>query len=213
MSAMAKEPGLSKAETDAAAELTMAFASGSVTHALHAGARAPLFVLPTRQGDKIALDQLLRSGPVVLNFLRGAWCSFGEESLAQFSAVHRQIVAAGASAIAIAPPEIPVRGPSQLSIPELVDADLRVARMYGLTFNLPEELRSRYLELGYTPPRARKPADFLVPVPATYLIDERGTVVFANIDFDYRKRLDAASLLKVVRALVERRRIIKVNSQ
>lgn len=202
---MGKDPGLSKTEADAAAELTMESASSAVTNALHAGARAPIFVLPDKQGNRIALDQLLRSGPVVLNFLRGSWCSFGEESLAQFCAVHERIVAAGASAVAIAPPEIPARQSAQLSIPELVDAELRVSRSFGLTFDLPEKLRNRYLDLGYTPPKSRKYGDFLVPVPATYLIDEDGVVVFASVDFDYRKEFDSESLLKAVRALRTRR--------
>ena len=197
--------GGSKTEADAAAELAMASASGAVTHALHAGARAPLFVLPNKQGNKVALDQMLRSGPVVLNFLRGSWCSFGEESLGQFSAVHERIVSMGAKAVTIAPPDNPARQPSQLSIPELVDADLRVTRSYGLTFDLPEELRGRYLDLGYLPPKTRKSGDFLVPVPATYLIDEDGTVVFASVDFDYRKGFDSESLLKAVRAVRSRR--------
>jgi peroxiredoxin len=207
MSTMVKISAISKAEADAA-ELAMASASCAVTHALHAGARAPLFVLTSKQGNKVALDRLLRAGPVVLNFFRGSWCSFGEESFEQFSAVHQRILLTGANAVAIAPPEIPGREPSQLSIPELVDVELRIARAYGLTFNLSENLRSRYLDLGYTPPKAQKSGDFLVPVPATYLIDEDGTVVFASVDFDYRNGFDGESLLKAVRALRAHRALI-----
>jgi peroxiredoxin len=204
-------------DADAAAELTMESASGAITNALHAGARAPLFILPDKEGNKIALDQLLRAGPVVLNFLRGAWCSFGEESLARFCTLHERIVAAGATAVAIAPPDIPARKAIQLSIRELVDAELRVSRSFGLTFDLPEALRDRYLDLGYMPPKSRKHGDFLVPVPATYLIDGEGVVVFASVDFDYRKEFDSESLLKAVRALRARRdvrrRVIDVRHQ
>lgn len=204
---MGKDSEVSKTEADVAAELTMESASVAVTNALRAGARAPLFVLPNKRGTRIALDELLRSGPVVINFLRGSWCSFGEESLARFCAVHERIVAAGATAVAIAPPAFPSREADNLSIPELVDAELRVSRSFGLTFNLPEKLRARYLELGYVPPKARTFGDFLVPVPATYLIDEDGTVVFSSVDFDYRKEFDSESLLKAVRALRARREI------
>ena len=198
---MAQDLKVLRSSADAAAELTMAAASSAVTHALHAGARVPSFVLPDKHGHKVALDQLLNSGPVVINFLRGSWCTFGEESLAQFTAMHERISSAGAKAVAIAPPDASARQASRLPIPELVDRNLRLARAFGLTFDLPESLHGRYLELGYAPPRARKSGGFLVPVPATYLIDEAGCVVFAHVDFDYRNGFDGESLLKVLHAL------------
>lgn len=204
---MGKASEVSKSQVDVAAQLTMESASAAVTNALRAGAKAPFFVLPDKQGAKIALDALLRSGPVVINFLRGSWCSFGEKSLARFCAVHERIVAGGATAVAIAPPASSSCEGGHPSMLELVDAELRVSRSFGLTFNLPEELRARYLELGYVPPKTRTFGDFLVPVPATYLIDEDGTVVFSSVDFDYRKEIDSESLLKAVRALRARREI------
>jgi peroxiredoxin len=202
---MRKDVGVSNADADATAELTMASASATVTHALHAGAQAPGFALPDKNGNKVTLDQLLRSGPVVINFLRGSWCSFGEESLAQFSAMHERIASAGAKAVAIAPPDSSMHQHGRLPIPELVDTDLQLARAFGLTFDLPEELRGRYLDLGYIPPVTRKSGEFFVPVPATYLIDEDGIVVFAHVDFDYRNGFGGESLLKAVRALRARR--------
>jgi peroxiredoxin len=195
----------SDADANEAAELAMTAASNAVTRALHAGARAPSFVLPDKQGNKVALDHLLNSGLVVIHFLRGSWCTFGEESLAHFAAMHAHIALSGAKAVAIAPPDASPREASRLPIKELVDRDLRTTRAFGLTFDLPEALRSRYLELGYVPPKARKAGSFLVPVPATYLINEAGVVVFAHVDFDYRNALDGELLLRVLHTLRARR--------
>jgi peroxiredoxin len=195
----------SDADAKAAAELAITAASNAVTRALHAGARAPSFVLPDKQGNKIALDHLLNSGPVVIHFVRGSWCTFGEESLAHFAAMHAHIALTGAKAVAIAPPDASPREASRLPITELVDRDLRTTRAFGLTFDLPEALRNRYLKLGYAPPKLRKADRFQVPVPATYLINEAGVVVFAHVDFDYRKALDGKSLLQVLHALSTRR--------
>ncbi|WP_109483257.1 peroxiredoxin-like family protein [Paraburkholderia sp. C35] len=203
---MRKELVVPDMDTDAAAELAMARASATVTNALRAGARAPTFALHDKLGNKVMLDQLLRSGPVVLNFLRGSWCSFGEENLARFSAIHGRIALAGAKAVVLAPPDASShRRSDRLPVPELVDTDLRVARAFGVTFDLPEELRRRYIDLGYAPPRRRQSAAFPVPVPATYLLDEDGIVVFAHVDFDYRNGMDGESLLKALDALQARR--------
>ncbi len=194
------------ADANVAAELAMTAASNAVPRALHAGARAPSFVLPDKQGNKVALHHLLDSGPVVIQFLRGSWCTFGEESLAHFAAMHAQIALSGAKAVAIAPPDASPREASRLPIKELVDRNLRITRAFGLTFELPEALRNRYLELGYVPPKARKAGSFLVPVPATYLINEAGVIVFAHVDFDYRHALDGESLLRVLHMLRARRK-------
>ena len=40
------------------------------------GERAPGFTLPNAQGETVTLSQLLRHGPVVLTFYRGAWCPY-----------------------------------------------------------------------------------------------------------------------------------------
>jgi peroxiredoxin len=200
---MAQDLNLSATGADAAVEVAVAAASGAAAQALRAGARVPSFVLPDKQGHPIALDRLLASGPVVLNFLRGSWCSFGEESLVQFAAMHERIATLGAKAVAIAPPDgsasqhVPLPTP----VPELVDTDMRVIRAFGLAFDLPEALHARYLEFGYLPPRLGRDGKFLVPIPATYLIDETGIVVFVHVDLDYRKGFDGESLLTALRAL------------
>lgn len=192
---MSGAPFVLTAEADRATAVAMAAAAKAVSGALRAGTRVPGFELPDSRGNRISLDQLLAAGPVVLSFMRGAWCAFGEESLERLATTHARIVEAGAVAMAIAPPR-PLPSPGQaLAIPELVDVDMMVARSFGLAFELPAELRQRYLQLGYVPPRTRDPQSFLVPIPATYLVDQKGVVVLAHIDADYRHHLDHATLL------------------
>lgn len=207
MSAVLTQRGVAAQQADADAELAMAAASGAASKALRAGTRAPLFTLADRAGEKVALEDLLRSGPVVLHFFRGAWCSFGEQSLAEFSTTHRDVLALVASAVAIAPSRkisSSLAADSALPILELQDIDMKVARAFGLAFELPASLRGRYEALGYVPPVTRKPGTWLVPLPATYLLDRDGVVMLAFIDVDYRKRFDHASLLSALRAIQTR---------
>lgn len=201
---MSRVSSVSKSDADRAAEIAAAAASGAVSRALRAGVRVPAFELPDTGGHSVALDPLLGTGPVVLNFLRGAWCAFGEESLARLATTYDRIVGSGALAFAIAPPsQLPsVKKPQP--IPELVDADMKVARSFGLAFELPVELRQKYLALGYVPPKTRKSDSFLVPIPATYLVDQRGVIVLAHIDTDYRHQLDNGGLLGALDALKAR---------
>jgi peroxiredoxin len=197
--------GQMAAAPDAAAEILVILEATAVTSPLRAGARAPTFALHDTLGRRFALDQLLRVGPVVLCFLRGSWCAFGEQNLVEFSAVHERVAAAGATALVIAPPGGSGDHAGRLAVPKIVDTDLGLARAFGLTFDLPEALRSRYIDLGYVPPKICKSGAFLVPVPAAYIVNEDGVVVFAHVDVDYRNGLDNESLLRGLDALRVRR--------
>jgi peroxiredoxin len=87
---------------------------------------------------------------------------------------------------------------------ELQDIDMKVARAYGLAFDLPAGLRPRYEALGYVPPPTGRAGTWLVPLPATYLLDRDGIVALAFIDVDYRRHFEPGSLLSALRALQAR---------
>jgi peroxiredoxin len=201
MSAAKTNQSAASHEADADAELVMAASSGAASRALRAGRRAPLFALKDTAGRLVALEDLLSDGPVVLHFFRGAWCSFGEQSLADFATTYQEVLALGANAVAIAPPCKLAKPSTPLPMRELSDIDMKVSRTYGLAFELPAGLRPRYEELGYTPPSTRKSGSWLVPLPATYLLDRDGVVALAFIDVDYRNHFDSGSLLRALKAL------------
>jgi peroxiredoxin len=189
------------ADPDTLAEIAASAAAAAVPRALRAGDHAPLFTLFDKRGAKVSLSALMASGPVVLTFLRGDWCTYGDTQLTQFKTFHARAAELGATATSIAPPGRNEDSlPDSLSVPELVDVNLRVARAFGLAFELPEPLHRAYRDLGYVPPRT-KAGSFLVPIPATYLIDQEGVIVLAYVDVDYRNGLDFGSLLTGLQAL------------
>ncbi len=190
---------------DPDAELAMAASSEAASKALRAGARAPLFALRDTNGRDVSLDQLLDAGPVILHFFRGAWCSFGERGLADLASAYYEFKDLGASAVAIAPPSKPLAPIMPLPMPELIDRNLKVSRAFGLAYELPPGLRTRYESLGYQPPVTRSAHSFLAPIPATYLIDHDGVVALAYVDIDYRNGFDVESVVKALRTLQSRR--------
>jgi peroxiredoxin len=198
---MSRDSSGKKDEADYAADIATAAAASALSKALRAGERAPTFKLIDTKGNPIMLETALQAGPVVLNFLRGAWCSFGESSLAQLALTYEKILDAGGVAFAVAPPSRVSADRMPLPIPELIDVEMKVARSFGLAFELPEELRSRYIELGYIPPKSRKPDSFLAPIQATYLIDQKGVILLAHIDADYRHQLDNEALLGALKGI------------
>jgi peroxiredoxin len=201
MSATRTRESRTSHQADTDAELAMAASSEAASRALRAGARAPLFTLADAAGRQVSLEDLLSEGPVVLHFFRGAWCAFGEQSRAEFASAYHEVVGLGASAVAIAPPCELAQQNAPLPMRELRDTDMKVSRAYGLAFELPVGLRARYEELGYRPPSTRKAGSWLVPLPATYLLDRDGVVALTFIDVDYRNHFESRSLLTALKAL------------
>jgi peroxiredoxin len=182
-------------------ELVLAASAEPASRALRADARAPLFTLADAAGRYVALEELLHAGPVVLRFFGGAWCSFGEGSVTEFASRSQDVIALGASAVAIALPSQKVAQNIPLAACELSDVDIKVACAYGLAFELPVNVRPKYQQLGYTPPLTRKSRDWIVPLPATSLLDRDVVVVLAFIHVDYRNHCGCGALLTGLKGL------------
>ena len=77
--------------------------TGIGQHAKQVGDPAPAIVLPDAQGKPFDLAALLASGPVIVTFYRGGWCPYCNLELKAYQDVLPQIIAAGASLVAISP--------------------------------------------------------------------------------------------------------------
>jgi peroxiredoxin len=56
---------------------------------------------------------------------------------------------------------------------------------------------------GHDLPEKNGDQSWVLPIPATYVIDRDGTVALAFVDVDYRKRLGPNEILAVLHALAK----------
>jgi len=75
--------------------------SGQAGRAVGVGEQAPVFRLPDATGALLALDDLLRRGPVVLSFYRGGWCPYCNLELRALQQQIEEFAAHGARLVAI----------------------------------------------------------------------------------------------------------------
>tara|TARA_B100001750_G_C15322386_1_gene502893 strand:- start:307 stop:567 length:261 start_codon:yes stop_codon:yes gene_type:complete len=81
----------------------------------------------------------------------------------------------------------------------LLDLGLGVARDYGLTFRLPDDLRQLYLRaLDIDLLRFNGDESWELPIPATYVIDSNREVVLASADTDYTVRAEPSEILAAI---------------
>jgi len=191
-------------------EELLARAAEAARRAVRAGQFAPTFRLQDLHGGNAALVDLIGKRSLVISFHRGVWCSFCDTALQAMAGIDGDIRALGATHIAIGPPpgdDSQQRRLDALPMPVLADRGLHVMASYGLVIILPDMLKTAYAKAGYTPPRATESGKWIVPVPATYVIDRAGWIVLASIDIDYRNRLDPAQVLSALRCLQTRDRL------
>jgi peroxiredoxin len=175
-------------------------ASGAAEQALKEGAYVPDFTLPDAQGQAVTLSHLLKSGPVVIVFYRGAWCPYCNVQLHAYQQMLPQIQASGASLVAISPQtpdqSLSLAEKQALTFAVLSDVGNQVARQFGLVFTIDEAVRTAHLQVGANLPAYNGDASWELPMPGTFLIDQSGIVRLAFVDPDYIHRLDPSIVIE-----------------
>ena len=83
----------------------------------------------------------------------------------------------------------------------LSDVGNKVARDFGLVFKLTEKMQEIYRNFGIDLPTANGDRSFELPIPATYVVAQNGTIAFAFIDADYTNRLDPETIIAELKKL------------
>lgn len=178
--------------------------AGVVENARSMGDRAPDFTLTNQTGQEVSLEGLLEQGPVVLLWYRGGWCPYCNITLAAYQERLDDIRAAGATLVALTP-ELPDRSISTaqkegLDFEVLSDVGNVVAREYGVVFKLTEGVQANY-EKNFGLSDFNGDDSGELPLAATYVIDQNGTIRWAFLDADYRNRAEPGDVVAALERL------------
>lgn len=186
----------------AAADLENEFRTRTL---LAVGDKAPDFTLPSANGDSITLSEKLKDGPVIISFYRGDWCPYCNLELRAYQNILPEIKAAGGNLIAISPQtpdsSLSTTEKNNLEFDVLSDVGSNVSQSYKVAFVLPQALQDLYTKFGGHLPKYNGSDDWVLPVPATFVIDRDLNIVLANIDTDYQNRLEPEDTLAAIKAL------------
>jgi peroxiredoxin len=80
----------------------------------------------------------------------------------------------------------------------LSDSSLDAANGFGIAFTLPPELIDLYASAGTDIPVLNGNAQWVLPIPATYVIDQTGRIRYAHVEMDYRERIDPQSVIAII---------------
>lgn len=174
-----------------------------VANILPIGAKMPQFDLQDHDGKLVSSSDLLAKGRLVLCFIRGRWCPFCVGQVEAMNLVLPQIERAGATLVAISPQTVKqsffMRDQHKLRFPLLSDAGNKVARHFGLTYRVPEAQEAVYRRAFVNLPLVNGDESWELPIPATYILDRDGTVLYASANEDYTERPEPGEIVEFLR--------------
>ena len=172
---------------------------------LNVGDIAPDFTLKNAFGKKVKLSNVLKKGPVILSFYRGAWCPFCNlqlhtlhKSMPSFKKYSAQLV--------FVTPQTPDKSKGQLekskySFEVLSDLDSKVMKDYKLFYKLDNELVKVYKKNGLDVESFNGKGRTVLPIPGTFVIDRKSIIRAAYADTDYKKRMEPQAILEALQRL------------
>ncbi|CAN5626606.1 peroxiredoxin-like family protein [soil metagenome] len=177
-------------------------AGGIESQALKVGDSAPDLSLPDALGTSVSLSSLWQVGPLVVIFYRGGWCPYCNLELKAWQGRLPELKQLGATLVAISPQSpdnsLSTAQKNELAFAVLSDSSLQAAESFKIAFEMAPDLVELYKKGGNDLPTLNGNGRWVLPVPATYVIDRRGQIVYAHVEADYRERAEPEDVLAAV---------------
>lgn len=168
---------------------------------LFINSKAPDFKATDQSGAEVSLKELRKKGPTILVFYHGNWSPYCTRELKRFQDSLPLITDKGAQVVAVTPEA--GEGISKTVektgavYPILHDAEVKIARNYQVAYVVDDKTASRYKSFGndllVINQQKGKP---VLPVPAVYIINKEGSVIYRFFESDYRRRPSVKEILE-----------------
>lgn len=174
-------------------------AASLARQALPVGARAPEFALQDHNGKLVSSAELLKHGRLVTCFIRGRWCPFCVGQMEAMNIIAAAIQEAGAGLVAISPQTVQqssfMHDQHKLRFPLLSDPGNAVARQFGIVCKVPDYQREIYMRAFVNLSHANGDDRWELPIPATFILNQHGAVIYASANEDYTDRPEPMDIL------------------
>ncbi|NVK21072.1 MAG: AhpC/TSA family protein [Kangiellaceae bacterium] len=172
------------------------------------GQQIPDVTLWTPQGKPFALKDAVARKPTILLFYRGGWCPFCNAQLSQIQMIEKDLSQLGYQLLAISP-DTPdalqmTSRDKDLSYQLISDFQLAASIGFGLAFNISDEYAEKMRGVGGTPVRALGDDKSTLPVPAVFIVDQKGIIQFEYINPNYKVRIEPELLLTAAKITINK---------
>lgn len=167
------------------------------------GDTAPNFTAMGLDGDAVSLDSLTADGAVVLIFYRGAWCPYCMKYLSNVNDSISKIEAMGGKVVAITPQSAAqlIKAAKKTGEGALIlsDVDGSIIDAYDVAFDVTNKYERKVKMGGGTNiAKSNGQEQARLPVPATYVVDATGMIIYRHFDYNYKNRATVKDILKAL---------------
>lgn len=173
---------------------------------LKLGESAPVFKQNDQHGEEIFMPDMLKKGPLVVLFYRGQWCPACDRYLSGLSDSIELIKSTGANVVIVTPETAENINKTEESTG--IDAHI-ISDNSGLLMDAfkvsffvteayQEKINTKYAT-DIAVSNGSKVAK--LPVPATFIINKNGHIVWRQFDVDYHNRASANEILQALEAV------------
>jgi peroxiredoxin len=168
------------------------------------GEPMPAFLLPDEQGRLVRLEDFLDDGPVALSFNRGHWCPYCRINIDALARAQEEIAPERRHVAAIVPDRqkfaMWLKSDAKAPFPILTDIDNGYAMTLGLAIYVGDELKQMMVSSGSNPAVSQGTDNWMLPIPATFIVGTDGIVRGRFVDPDYRTRMAIEDMLAALRS-------------
>jgi peroxiredoxin len=168
------------------------------------GEPMPAFLLPDEQGRLVRLDDLLGKGPVAIAFHRGQWCPYCRINVDALARAAVEIAGERRHVAAILPDRQRfaawLKSDANAPFPVLTDMDNGYAMSLGLAIYVGDEMKHMMVSSGWDPSVSQGTDNWMLPIPATFVVGTDGIVRARFVDPDYRVRMAIDDMLAALRS-------------
>lgn len=167
---------------------------------LFINSKAPDFKARDQSGAEVTLKDLRKKGPIVLVFYHGFWSPYCTRELKRFQDSLQLLTDKGVQLVAVTPEAsegiAKTVEKTGAVFPILYDPEVKIARNYQVAYEVDEKTATRYKSFGndLLVINQQKGKPFL-PVPAVYIINKEGSVIYRYFETDNRKRVTVKEIL------------------
>lgn len=174
--------------------------SGKLEEVPRLGEIAPPFMLPDDKGNIVSSHTLLQRGPLIISFFRGDWCVFCSLELRALQRSLAEFEKLGAGLVGISPQSVAYSHMSadkrNVKYKVLSDEGNKIANNYGLMFTMPNQMVNAFNAFGIDLAAINgNQRSVNVPVPATFVLNKEGRIVYRFVDADYTKRAEPGDII------------------
>lgn len=171
-------------------------------NSIQIGELMPEFSLINAYGKKISSTDILKKGKIILAFYRGSWCPYCNLELKFLQDNISKIKGKKSVLVAISPQSpdysLTMVEKNNLEFEMLTDHNNDFAKKLGIVFQLQDFVLPYYQNLGIDLSVFNKNNENTLPVPAVFVVDENGKVVYKFLDVNYMNRINVEELIQAL---------------